>query len=123
LIRVVKIAAVVLLSLSLGLHWAVLQSVAWTSMLVERSQTTSFRTALQTTFDGQHPCKLCQVVRAGKSAEKQSEALVKLAKLDSSLPEPANLLPAHPRRVTPTSSPVLRAKSREDAPPLPPPRG
>jgi len=122
-IRAVKIAAVVLLSLSLGLHWAVLQSVAWTSMLVERTQTTSFRTALQTTFDGQHPCKLCQVVRAGKSAEKQAEVLVKLAKLDSSLPEQTNLLPLPPRRVTPLPSLTLRATSREDAPPLPPPRG
>lgn len=123
MIRAVKIAAVVLLSLSLGLHWAVLQSVAWTSMLVERTQTTSFRTALQTTFDGQHPCKLCQVVRAGKSAEKQAEVLVKLAKLDSSLPEQTNLLPLPPRRVTPLPSLTLRATSREDAPPLPPPRG
>lgn len=111
MIRTVKIVAVVLLSLSLGLHWSVLQSVAWTSMLVERTQATTFRVALQTTFDGQHPCKLCQVVRAGTSSEKQSEALVKLAKLDSSLPEPTNPLPAPPRRVALAAA--VRARRRQ----------
>ena len=121
--RAVKIAAVVLLSLSLGLHWAVLQSVAWTSMLVERTQATSFRAALQTTFDGQHPCKLCQVVRAGKGAEKKSEAVIRLAQLDSSLPVRAALMPTPPSVVRPTVALALAPASRAETPPLPPPRG
>lgn len=80
--RAIQMVAVFLLSLTLGLHWVVLQSVAWTTMLVERTCQMSFREAVQTTFDGQHPCTLCQVVQAGKSVGKSTEAFSKLPRLD-----------------------------------------
>ncbi len=67
--RPLKIAAAVLLSLSLGLHWAALQSVAWTAMFLQRVQTETMAEAFRTTFDGNHPCPLCLVVREGRAAE------------------------------------------------------
>lgn len=59
--------AVGMLSLALGLHWGVLQSVAWTVMLAKRAQTSTAWEAIRTTFDGQHPCRLCQVVKEAKA--------------------------------------------------------
>ena len=44
-----RVVAVVLLSFALGLHWAALQSVAWTSMFLERVQDVSIGEALRTT--------------------------------------------------------------------------
>ncbi len=121
--RTVKLITVLLLSLTLGLHWAVLQSVAWTTMVVSRTQESSFATALQTTFDGRHPCKLCQVVREGKAAEEKSDGVVKeLVKLEM-LPASAtvfHLAPPRPCSAAPVSSPSYSA--RTEAPPLPPPR-
>ncbi|HTH49547.1 MAG TPA: hypothetical protein VMB21_18680 [Candidatus Limnocylindria bacterium] len=120
--RTVKFAAALLLSLTLGLHWAMLQSVAWTSMLVQRTQTSSFTAALKSTFDGHHPCKLCQIVRDGKGAEKKSEATLKLVKLEASAPSetPLFVLPARPvSRLLPSPADWI---ARAEVPPVPPPR-
>ncbi|MFO1461475.1 MAG: hypothetical protein U1G08_18990 [Verrucomicrobiota bacterium] len=120
--RVVKAIAVVLLTLSLGLHWALLQSVAWAGMVVRYSQEDSLSTALAKTFDGRHACKLCRIVQAGRSAEKAPAVEVKLPKFEACAPVkvamavvelPVTELPERPL-------PILR--SRTDAPLLPPPR-
>ena len=43
-----------------GGHWAVIQSVAWTQMLWTYAlESESIADAVEKTFDGQHPCKLC----------------------------------------------------------------
>lgn len=63
----------VLLSCSLGLHWAALQGVAWTAMLVERVPTSGWVRAFETTFDGKHPCRLCHEVRVGHAESQESE--------------------------------------------------
>jgi len=43
-----------------GGHWAVIQSVAWTQMLWTYAlESDSIVDAVEKTFDGQHPCKLC----------------------------------------------------------------
>ena len=121
--RLFTILTAVLLSLSLGLHWAALQSVAWTTMLIDRTQEGSFVSAVKTTFDGQHPCKLCQLVQAGKGAEKKSETTVKLSKLDSLLPARPSILPPPPFVESLPLVPVLIPSVRTEAPPLPPPCG
>src|SRR3954467_3820383 len=77
-----KLLLVSLLCLSLGLHWLLLQSVAWIGMVVSYSQTDSIGIALVKTFDGQHPCKLCKVVQAGKSSERKQDAQKPIQKLD-----------------------------------------
>ena len=55
------------LVLSLGLHWTVLQSAAWVSMIVSYSQDGSLREAVVKTFDGEHPCELCRMIDRGTS--------------------------------------------------------
>jgi len=69
----VRIAAVLVLVLSLGLHWALLQTVAWTGMLLTYSRGTSLSEAVTKTFDGQHPCALCKFVENGRAEEKEQE--------------------------------------------------
>jgi hypothetical protein len=120
--RRVHIVAALLLCMTFGLHWVVLQSVAWTTMVIERTCSTSLRSALATTFDGQHPCKLCVVVKAGKAAESTAKVPFKQPKLEmftlasvawtSEFREHAEI--AVPYVATPVS--------RSDRPPLPPPR-
>jgi hypothetical protein len=69
---------VIALVLSTGGHWALLQVCAWTGMVVSYSQTESFTAALQKTFSGEHPCKLCKVVKEGRKAEQEKPATLKV---------------------------------------------
>ena len=120
--RAVKAIAVVLLTLSLGLHWALLQSVAWAGMVVRYSQEDSLSTALAKTFDGRHSCKLCRIVQEGRSAEKAPAVELKLPKFEACPPVKITVEVAE-RPTTELAEcfvPVL--KSRTDTPLLPPPR-
>lgn len=117
-----KIILAVVLSLSLGLHWCFLQSLAWASMLVERSQQASFVTALQTTFDGQHPCKLCRIVREGQQAEKKSDRQFKIQKLETASWQGTAFELAPPPPAAAIEAPVNGLSSRTEAPPFQPPR-
>jgi hypothetical protein len=87
----VLIAAVQLL----GGHWAVLQTVAWVGMAIEYAQTDSISGALAKTFDGAHPCELCQVVTKGQAKEKTQDQVRLVVKLDAIL-APAVALPPRP---------------------------
>ena len=69
----VKTAALILLVLSLGLHWAVLQTVAWTGMIISYSRHASFAAAVSQTFDGGHPCPMCKAIKQGRAEEKQQQ--------------------------------------------------
>jgi hypothetical protein len=64
---------IVALVATTGLHWAALQSVAWTAMLADNLHSGSFCDAVTKTFDGQHPCCLCKAIAAGKQSEKKNE--------------------------------------------------
>lgn len=63
--------------ISIGLHWSFLQSVAWVGMIVSYSQTDSLSVALEKTFDGRHPCKLCHFVKDGQQQEQQKQDIQK----------------------------------------------
>src|SRR5215469_16260917 len=67
---------------SIGLHWLALQSVAWTSMLIENSKRAPLCQAITRTFDGAHPCSLCHIVATGKASEKKSDIQSPLPKID-----------------------------------------
>lgn len=71
--RLYYLIAACLLIVSVGGHWALAQSLAWTGMLVSYSQEGTFEEAVQKTFDGAHPCNLCKAIDAGKAAEKESQ--------------------------------------------------
>ena len=119
--RLTKPVVVVMLTLTLGLHWACLQSVAWVGMLVSFSTSSPLPVALVKTFDGKHPCNLCKFVAQGKKAERQQEMPKPLAKLDLLLVH--NSVWLFPPELFPlTTFPAQPGASRSDAPPSPPPR-
>ena len=120
--RLLQLTSAGLLILSLGLHWAVLQSVAWTTMLVERTQTASLAQAVRTTFDGQHTCKLCNAVAAGQHAEKKSESSLKLVKLEAGAPAGVAAYISPPRPSLPSVPDVAAGPLRTERPALLPPR-
>jgi hypothetical protein len=107
-----------------GAHWLALQTAAWTGMLVSRAQTSTVSEAVRTTFDGEHPCALCQAVEEGQQKEKDNESarLVETLANLSFVKPPAVLLPAP----TSVSMRFLERAAlgcpRVDAPPIPPPR-
>ena len=118
---IIKLATVAVLVLTLGLHWALLQTVAWTGMVLSYSRNASLPEALSRTFDGQHPCALCQAIAKGKNSEKQSETLAPLKKIDG-LYQPVVLVvcsPASFSSIEPTGG-LLEMLAH--APPTPPPR-
>ncbi len=70
--RLGRALVIVALILSLGAHWALLQSIAWAGMLYTYSQQTSFTQAVAMTFDGDHPCSLCKRIQKGRSQERHT---------------------------------------------------
>jgi len=64
------------------MHWIVLQSLAWTTMLIDYSKRAPLCRAIAQTFDGAHPCSLCHVVNKGKSSEKKSDLQSPTPKID-----------------------------------------
>lgn len=79
----------------LGGHWAVLQTVAWTKMVVDFAQQDSLSVAVAKTFDGAHPCELCQTVKEGRKEERKKQEPTAIAKLDAVL-APVVRLPPRP---------------------------
>jgi hypothetical protein len=70
--RVLHSLLVAALMVSIGLHWAVLQSAAWVGMAVAYSvEKGSVVEGLSDTFDGDHPCPLCKAVEKGVESEQQ----------------------------------------------------
>ncbi len=116
--KIFVIAALVIMT---GGHWMALQTLAWTTMLVKNLQTQSVSQAVSQTFDGEHPCCLCKAIKAGKNAEKKSETVAPVLKMEFTpvaekiiLYPPANFdcLPLENSFATAFTSPPL----------LPPPR-
>jgi hypothetical protein len=69
---------------TIGLHWALLQSVAWMGMVVAYSQDASFTEALVKTFDGKHPCSLCKEIARSQQSEKKSDFQLEMKKFEFS---------------------------------------
>lgn len=112
-----------LVCLSLGQHWAALQSVAWTTMVIERTCSGSLADALATTFDGQHPCKLCQMVQAGQTADDPEGVTVHGLKLEGFAAPFTGVSPETPPGGREWGGSLLQIPSeRPQPPPLPPPR-
>ncbi|MBX7207016.1 MAG: hypothetical protein K1X78_01785 [Verrucomicrobiaceae bacterium] len=113
------------LVLSLGLHWTLVQSAAWVSMVVTYSKDATIGEALEKTFDGAHPCPLCKMVDAGARSDrdnksKQSKAGA-IKKIEMALVVVETLV--LPKPAVP-ECPVTadRAVKRSEVPPVPPPR-
>ena len=107
--------------MSLGFHWLALQSVAWTTMLVENAWHAPLSEAVAKTFDGAHPCNLCQAVAAGKKSEKKSEVLPTILKLDLICTlRTLTWLPPWVSYEYPRTNSAISERSQ--SPPIPPPR-
>jgi hypothetical protein len=106
-----------------GVHWLALQTVAWTGMLVSRTQTASITEAVSTTFDGDHPCPLCRAVEEAQRKQTQDEpvpVLEQLGKLNFVNPI-ATAIPAPTVGGFQFPALIQAGELRSESPPTPPP--
>jgi hypothetical protein len=121
LVRFGRLLLAVALCATLGLHWAALQAVAWTQMLVTYSHHAALGEAVKKTFDGEHPCSLCLLVKHGQNEERKHESAPLTKKLDAVLVR----VEAAPIRFAQTAEFAIlgeRAEGWLETPPVPPPR-
>jgi hypothetical protein len=116
-----RILVILALLASVGGHWALLQSVAWTRMILERTQTESLASAVQETFDGEHPCAMCKRITEGKQHERQEQKAPAKVKLDLVCERRIIAFEPPSQPVNFPSSPT-DAMPRAERPPVPPPR-
>ena len=116
--RWVVVLAVILAT---GSHWFFLQSVAWVGMTVGFSRTEPLTTAIQKTFNGQHPCGLCKLVDEGRKAEREGEMQKPQTKLDLFCERVSSLTSEPLPFCAPLAVPI-HLDARAEAPPVPPPR-
>jgi len=122
---VFKRSGQILLTLALvaaiGGHWAVLQTVAWTTMLADNLRDASLVEAVEKTFDGKHPCTLCKEISTGKKSEQKSEFQFSLKKLEFTAHVTAYYF-SPPQNFHLTGERHVTLQPLTLAPPLPPPR-
>ena len=121
LLRLGKVLVVFALVSTLSAHWALLQTVAWTTMLAGNLQSGSLHDAVTKTFDGQHPCCLCKAIAAAKKTEQKNQAVSQDLKLDFLLAQESLVLIA-PSRLELFPRKDLSAESFSLKPLTPPPR-
>ena len=112
------------LFLSAGGHWAMLQGVAWATMVRDFSRTGSVTSAVEKTFDGKHPCPLCKKIASARAHEEKAPVTVKAEKK-------AELFVATSSEIVPRPSvgifvypplPCVNPPEPPSAPPVPVPR-
>lgn len=106
---------------AIGLHWLTLQSIAWTSMIIDYSKRGTLCHAIAQTFDGAHPCSLCRVINKANSTEKKSDLQLLTPKLDLFCTKHAITL-ALPFISFDYANSDFRVSEVGHSPPVPPPR-
>ncbi len=115
----------------LGGDVAMLQVVAWTGMIVSRTAGRGVAAALESTFDGEHPCPLCNALKEVKPSGQEQQpvapdGLITKLRLKDMLRAGDLTLHAPPAFLAecsaPATDPVMRGMSRSDAPAVPPPQ-
>jgi hypothetical protein len=116
-----RVATIVALCCAIGLHWIALQSLAWTTMIIDYSKRAPLCQAITQTFDGAHPCSLCHVVSKGKNSEKKQDLRSPAPKIDMICVPLANRIE---RPFVPFEYATRDSFSFEfgHSPPVPPPR-
>jgi hypothetical protein len=116
-----RIATISALCFSIGLHWIALQSLAWTTMVIDYSKRAPLCQAIAQTFDGAHPCSLCHVVSKGKNSEKKQDLRSATPKIDMICAPLANRIE---RPFVPFEYAIRKCflSKLADSPPVPPPR-
>ena len=90
-------------------------------MVISHSQGSSFKEALEKTFDGKHPCTLCKLVKAGQRSDQKQGSQRLQVKLDFFI-QPLSSRALFPPCLAALATPPrgLLASLRE-TPPTPPP--
>ena len=78
--RIMTMVMALSLFMALGGPLALLQGVAWVTMVHDFSKSGSLSQAVEKTFDGQHPCPLCQKLSKARAAEEKAPVTVKIDK-------------------------------------------
>ncbi len=108
---------------------ATLQVVAWSQMLSNRIPAQGLEAAIDSTFNGQHPCKLCLTAREAYIAQQNSEpdhnvpvnqqidklGRYHLSKVNSPIAPAGQMACMHIRFFSPPVAPIFQV-------PTPPPR-
>ena len=116
-----RATTILALCLAIGLHWAALQSVAWTAMLIEYSRHAPLRQAIAQTFDGDHPCAMCKGINAAQHFPKKQQAPSVVSKPDLICSTRSfEFIRAFEQLEFPRSS--ARFSEQRESPPVPPPR-
>jgi len=123
LLRLTKWLVVLTLTLSVGGHWALLQSVAWTTMIAANlSANDSLTEAVSKTFDGEHPCPLCKAIKAAKKSEEKKEASMPSLKKFEFVNQSPRFIFSAPSAFTFVGWREAFPASYSTSPPVPPPR-
>lgn len=119
--RLCKVLVVFTLVLTLGAHWALLQTIAWTTMLANNLQSCNIRDAMVKTFDGHHPCSLCRAIAAAKKSDQKKQISFEKQKLEFP-PVQESLVLIAPSRPMLFPWKDSSSESIPHQPPTPPPR-
>jgi hypothetical protein len=107
-----------------GGHWGALQTVAWAGMLWDYTQAEgSLLTGVKKTFDGEHPCAMCDSIQAAKEKEQSGPVTLVATKKLEACPVPlrAALPPRASREFVFPVGATVKPAGRADAPPVPVP--
>ena len=108
-----------------GGHWATLQVVAWSGMLVKYTAASGLREGLIQTFDGMHPCPLCLAIQRAQQADHPTDQLAATtpeSRLLATTPVALDLGPEPEPMDSSGAKHAIRLASQRDPPPVPPPR-
>ncbi len=121
--RIARLVVVGAICLSLGMHWALLQGIAWTGMLISFAREGAVMEAVQKTFDGQHGCALCHKVKEGRESNRNQprQAGQSLKKIDAVLVEITRLIAPAAETMSFVMTHETLAR-RNELPETPPPR-
>ena len=108
--------------ISTGGHLAVLQSIAYTRMLVEFAQQDSWCAAVKKTFDDRYACSLCPKIRDSFNSEQKTPQSLSEVHQSEFLPGSDTLIYFTPVVVAEVAFVSLREVEFPNAPPRPPPK-
>lgn len=120
-VRLGHVLLIIALLGATGGHWAVLQTIAWADMLQTNLRSESVSAAVSKTFDGQHPCKMCKQISAGKKAENKTGVPLEIKKLEFINERPV-LVFAAPQKFRLAPVCLTKLDSLTHRPSVPPPR-
>jgi hypothetical protein len=118
-----RVAATLLILGITGGHWGILQSVAWTRMIIAYSRTAPIQTALEQTFDGKHPCAMCKAIQKAKQTAQQQELQQPSVNRDTLFCESYAAIGSDEPWSWLTADSLFTYPTRVDPPPVPPPNG